>query len=148
MGHVIFDAFANPTWRDIDDEWIRGEIRTSERARRQFALVTAREPEFLRLFDKHAVDPAFPALVADLRAHDIPVQVVSDGFDAYVKPMLAARACPTCRFNPTGSSSKTARSSSSSPTNAPATTPAAAGRPVQSVRYRATAGASPTPATA
>ena len=39
MGHVIFDAFADPTWRDIDDEWIRGEIPTSERARRQFALV-------------------------------------------------------------------------------------------------------------
>ena len=88
MGHVIFDAFANPTWRDIDDEWIRGEIPTSERARRQFALVTASEPEFLRLIDEHAVDPAFPALVADLIAQGIPVQVVSDGFDAYVKPML------------------------------------------------------------
>ena len=52
-------------------------------------MSAAREPEFLRLIDQHAVDPAFPALVADLRAHDIPVQVVSDGFDAYVKPMLA-----------------------------------------------------------
>lgn len=88
MGHVIFDAFADSTWRDIDDEWIRGEIPTSERARRQFALVTVREPEFLRLIEEHAVDPAFPALVADLRAHGNPVQVVSDGFDAYVKPML------------------------------------------------------------
>ncbi len=88
MGHVIFDAFAHPTWRDIDDEWIRGEIPTSERARRQFALVNAREPEFLKLIKEHAVDPAFPALVADLADHDIPVQVVSDGFDAYVKPML------------------------------------------------------------
>ncbi|MYD92789.1 MAG: hypothetical protein F4Y02_03660 [Chloroflexi bacterium] len=88
MGHVIFDAFADPTWRDIDDEWIRGEIPTSERARRQFALVSAREPEFLRLIDQHAVDPAFPALVFDLRKHGIPAQVVSDGFDAYVKPML------------------------------------------------------------
>ena len=89
MGHVIFDAFADPTWRDIDDEWIRGEITTSQRARRQFALVHAREPEFQKLIQQHAVDPAFPALVADLRRHGIPVQVVSDGFDAYVKPMLA-----------------------------------------------------------
>lgn len=89
MGHVIFDAFADPIWRDIDDEWIRGEIPTSERACRQFALVSAPEPEFLRLIEEHAVDPAFPALVADLRAHGIPVQVISDGFDAYVRPMLA-----------------------------------------------------------
>lgn len=89
MGHVIFDAFGTPAWRDIDEEWIRGEIPTSERARRQFALVDAREHELQRLIDKHAIDPAFAPLVADLRDHGIPAQVVSDGFDAYVKPMLA-----------------------------------------------------------
>ena len=89
MGHVIFDAFANPTWRDIDDEWIRGEIPTSERARRQFALVHTDERRFLDLIDQHAIDPAFAPLVVDLRDHGIPAQVVSDGFDAYVKPMLA-----------------------------------------------------------
>ena len=89
MGHVIFNAFADPMWRAIDEEWDRGEIFTSERARRQFALVDAREPEFLKLIQQHAIDPAFPALVADLRTCGIPVQVVSDGFDAYVRPMLA-----------------------------------------------------------
>lgn len=89
MGHVIFDAFADPTWRDIDDEWIRGEIPTSERARRQFALVHTDETRFLDLIAQHQVDQSFAPLVADLRAHDIPVRVVSDGFDAYVKPMLA-----------------------------------------------------------
>jgi 2,3-diketo-5-methylthio-1-phosphopentane phosphatase len=88
MGHVIFDAFADQTWRDIDDEWIRGEITTSERARRQFALVRTEERLFLDLIDQHAVDPSFPPLIADLREHGIPAQVVSDGFDAYVKPML------------------------------------------------------------
>ena len=89
MGHVIFDAFATPAWRDIDDEWIRGAIPTSERARRQFALVRTDERRFLELIEQYAVDSAFPALVADLTEHGIPVQVVSDGFDAYVKPMLA-----------------------------------------------------------
>ena len=89
MGHVIFDAFADPAWRDIDDEWIRGEIPTSERARRQFALVRTDQQRFLDLIERHAVDESFPPLVADLRAHGIPVQVVSDGFDAYVRPMLA-----------------------------------------------------------
>ena len=88
MGHVIFNAFAHPTWRDIDDEWIRGEIPTSERARRQFALVRTDEQRFLDLIDQHAIDPAFVPLVADLRAHGISAQVVSDGFDSYVKPML------------------------------------------------------------
>ena len=124
MGHVIFDAFADPTWRDIDDEWIRGEITTSQRARRQFALVHAREHEFQRLIDQHAVDPAFPALVADLAEHGIPAQVVSDGFDAYVRPMLARAGLlrpalpvqPACSF-------ATAQLNLSSPTNVPATIP-------------------------
>ena len=89
MGHVIFDAFADPTWRVIDDEWIRGEIPTSERARRQFALVRATEQEFLDLIARHAIDPAYAPLVADLRGRGVPLQIVSDGFDVYVKPMLA-----------------------------------------------------------
>ena len=102
MGHVIFDAFADPTWRDIDDEWIRGEIPTSERTRRQFALVQATEQEFLKLIERHAIDPAFPSLVADLRAHAVPVQVVSDGFDAYVKPMLARAGLADLPFQSNG----------------------------------------------
>ena len=89
MGHVIFDAFADPTWRVIDDEWIRGDIPTSERARRQFALVQATEQEFLDLIARHAIDPAYAPLVADLRGRGVPLQIVSDGFDAYVRPMLA-----------------------------------------------------------
>ena len=89
MGHVIFDAFADPTWRDINDEWFRGDIPTSERARRQFALVRATEQEFLDLIARHAIDPAYAPLVADLRGRGVPLQIVSDGFDAYVRPMLA-----------------------------------------------------------
>ena len=90
MGHVIFNAFADSSWRDIDDEWIRGQIPTSERARRQFELVRAGEPEFLALVDQHKVDSDFHALVIFLRQNEIGVQVVSDGFDVYVGRMLNA----------------------------------------------------------
>ena len=90
MGHVIFNAFADQSWRDIDDEWIQGHIPTSERARRQFELVRAGEQEFLALIDQHKVDPDFFALVTFLRENGIEVQVVSDGFDVYVGRMLRA----------------------------------------------------------
>ena len=102
MGDVIFDAFADPTWRDINEEWNRGEIPTSERARRQFALVQATEREFLELIERHAIDPAFPPLVAALRTQNIPVQVVSDGFDAYVKPMLGQAGLSNLPFQSNG----------------------------------------------
>ena len=102
MGHVIFDAFADPTWHDIDDEWIRGEIPTSERARRQFDLVRATEREFLELIERHDVDPAFPPLIAALRTQNIPARIVSDGFDAYVKPMLARAGLSDLPFQSNG----------------------------------------------
>lgn len=88
MGHVIFDAFAGPGWREIDEEWIRGDIATSERARRQFELVSTDEQTLLNLVDKHEVDPGFGPLLADLRASGVDVQIVSDGFDIYVGRML------------------------------------------------------------
>ncbi|MCY3799958.1 MAG: MtnX-like HAD-IB family phosphatase [Chloroflexi bacterium] len=89
MGHVIFNAFADPSWREIDEEWIRGEIPTSVRARRQFELVSAGRGELLELIARQSIDPGFAPLVAELRAHGIEPQVVSDGFDIYVGPMLA-----------------------------------------------------------
>ena len=89
MGHVIFNALADPSWREIDDMWIRGEIPTSERARRQFQLVRAGRGELLALIARHRIDPGFASLVAALRSRGIEPQVVSDGFDIYVRPMLA-----------------------------------------------------------
>ena len=148
MGHVIFDAFADPTWRDINDEWNRGEIPTSERARRQFALVHTDEQRFLDLIDQHAIDPAFPPLVADLRSHGIPAQVVSDGFDAYVKPMLARAGLSDLPFQSNGLFFKNSSIKLEFPTSVPATIRAAAGRPDRCARSSPRAGAWPIPATA
>ncbi len=89
MGHVIFNAFADPYWREIDEEWIRGEIPTSVRARRQFELVSAGRRELLEVIARQSIDPGFAPLVAELRARGIEPRVVSDGFDIYVRPMLA-----------------------------------------------------------
>ena len=148
MGDVIFDAFADPTWRDINEEWNRGEIPTSERARRQFALVQATEREFLELIERHAIDPAFPPLVAALRTQNIPVQVVSDGFDAYVKPMLGQAGLSNLPFQSNGLSFSNGAIQLEFPTNVQATTRAAAGRPDRCGRSSPRAGAWPTRATA
>lgn len=98
MGHVIFNAFADPSWREIDEEWIRGEIPTSARARRQFQLVRAGREELLELIARQRVDPGFAPLVAELRARGIEPRVVSDGFDIYVRPMLAGAGLADVAF--------------------------------------------------
>ena len=98
MGHVIFNAFADPSWREIDEEWIRGEIPTSVRARRQFELVRAGRRELLELIARQRIDPGFAPLVAELRARGIEPRVVSDGFDVYVRPMLAGAGLADVAF--------------------------------------------------
>ena len=90
MGHVLFDALANPEWRVIDDRWIRREIPTSVRARAQFDLVDPDLAAMHRLIDQQAVDPAFHSLARGLQRAGAEVRIASDGFDIYISRMLAA----------------------------------------------------------
>ncbi len=90
MGTAILDAFASPEWRAIDDRWVRREIPTSARARAQFELITADQSDVDALIRAHRIDPAFSGLATELRTQGAEVRVVSDGFDYYVRPMLAA----------------------------------------------------------
>ncbi len=90
MGNRICAALGSPAWREIDERWARGEIPTSECARQQFALVRAGAAEVDALVDDLRIDPAFPALAAELRAIGVEVEIASDGFDYYIARMLAA----------------------------------------------------------
>ena len=89
MGNRICSLFCGPAWREIDARWARGEIPTSERARQQFAFVQADSNQIDTLVDACGIDPAFPALVSDLRFVGADVEIVSDGFDYYISRMLA-----------------------------------------------------------
>lgn len=85
----LLDAFAPPTWRDIEEEHRARKIGTRETIIRQFALVHASREEMLKFVDERVEpDPAFPAFVAYCRRRDVPLEIVSEGLDFYLEHLL------------------------------------------------------------
>ncbi len=85
----LFEAFAEPGWKEIDLEFERGDIGSKECIERQVALLRGSLEE-LEAFavDRFPVDPTFAPFVAWARAAGIDVSVASDGVGLHVRPLL------------------------------------------------------------
>ncbi|HEV8673330.1 MAG TPA: HAD-IB family phosphatase [Methylomirabilota bacterium] len=89
VGPFILAHFTGDRWLAPDQAWERGELTTPERATRQWAMIDADEAAVGALVDRVALDPHFPALVEACRRRDVPLGILSDGFDFYIQRMLA-----------------------------------------------------------
>ena len=56
---AILERFAEPAWRQVEEEWVRGAIGSEECLRRQMALVKATAKQFNALIDAVPLDPDF-----------------------------------------------------------------------------------------
>lgn len=84
----ILTELAHPSWREIEQEWVRGQIGSRECLERQMALVEASPQELQALIDSIPIDPHFPAFCRFGRARGIPIYVLSDGFDYIIRRVL------------------------------------------------------------
>lgn len=85
----LLGAFAPPEWWAIEEEHRARKIGTRETMVRQFALVHASEEDMLRFVDDHVeLDDSFPRFVAACRGRGIPVEIVSEGLDFYLRHLL------------------------------------------------------------
>ena len=85
---AILEEFADPSWLEIEQEWIDGRIGSRECLRRQFELVRATPLEldiFLAGFD---LDEGTLSLLDLCREISVPVHIASDGFTYYIDRML------------------------------------------------------------
>ncbi len=86
----LFDCFADPAWRDIDQSWLDGHI-TSWEATAQNATLLRATPEEITAFLRHfPVDPGFPDFVDLCRRNGARVTVVSDSLDVILRTVLGA----------------------------------------------------------
>nr|WP_206064288.1 MtnX-like HAD-IB family phosphatase [Oleiagrimonas sp. C23AA] len=85
---VLLSRFARPEWEQIERDWRAGRIGSRECMTAQVALIDASRDELDAVLDTLAIDPAFPAFVADARARGMAVQVVSDGLDYAITRIL------------------------------------------------------------
>ncbi|MCU1245626.1 MAG: 2,3-diketo-5-methylthio-1-phosphopentane phosphatase [Acidobacteria bacterium] len=87
---ALLEQFAEPQWRAIEEQWVRGEINSQQCMTAQIALVRGERPvleEFLRAVE---IDPSFADFVHYVRQF-ADLAVVSDGLDHPIHHALRRR---------------------------------------------------------
>lgn len=88
-GHRLFSRFGGETGRVAVERWKRGEIGTRECLALECRDVTAGEAEIIAHVGGASLDPAFERLVRLSRGTPFPLDVVSEGFEFYIRHILA-----------------------------------------------------------
>jgi 2-hydroxy-3-keto-5-methylthiopentenyl-1-phosphate phosphatase len=85
---AILEAFAESSWREIEEEWISGRIGSRECMRRQIALLRCSKEQMNEYLSTMTIDPYFSKFVTHCSENEIPVAVVSDGLDYAIHYLL------------------------------------------------------------
>jgi 2-hydroxy-3-keto-5-methylthiopentenyl-1-phosphate phosphatase len=85
----MLSQFAPKEWEAIEEEWRSGAIGSSECMKRQIALIRAHQDDLDAALDCQSIDPTFPAFVSFCQALNLPVTIISDGVDYFIRRILA-----------------------------------------------------------
>ena len=85
---LLLERFGAPGWEELEAAWQMGEIGSRACLAGQIALLDASPAQLDAAIDSVAIDPSFPAFVADVRAIGISLTVVSDGLDRAIHSLL------------------------------------------------------------
>ncbi|TDP46392.1 MtnX-like HAD-IB family phosphatase [Zavarzinia compransoris] len=85
---MLLDAFADPSWRDVEALWKAGEIGSAACMARQVALMRCGRDALHGVLDRVTIDPGFRSFVAYCRQEGLSLTVVSDGIDYAIHHIL------------------------------------------------------------
>ncbi|ENN84903.1 2-hydroxy-3-keto-5-methylthiopentenyl-1-phosphate phosphatase related protein [Rhizobium freirei PRF 81] len=86
---MVLTRFAGSEWEDIEQLWKQGLIGSGECMRRQIALIEASRAELDQFLDTVSIDPGFEGFLSYCRSGELPVTVVSDGVDYFIRRILS-----------------------------------------------------------
>jgi 2,3-diketo-5-methylthio-1-phosphopentane phosphatase len=95
---AILDAYADPQWLVIEEEWKAGRIGSRECLAAQMALVSAGTEQIDAVLDAIEVDPGFAHLLEWGLARRVPIHIVSDGFDYCIQRILSRSRLGLTRY--------------------------------------------------
>lgn len=84
----ILERFADPLWRDVEDDWLAGRIGSRQCMERQVALLRATPTELDDFIAKVEIDWGFKSFVRSCQRRNIRLVVASDGFDRVITAVL------------------------------------------------------------
>lgn len=85
---LLLDRRAEPAWLDVEKDWLAGRIGSRECLAQQAALIRATPEELKTALSDVAIDPDFVRFVSVAGRAGATMQVVSDGFDRCIMPVL------------------------------------------------------------
>lgn len=89
---MLLDRRAEPAWLEVEEEWLAGRIGSRECLARQAATIRATPEDLDVALSDVSVDPDFVPFVAAARRAGATMQIVSDGFDRCILPVLRRAA--------------------------------------------------------
>jgi 2,3-diketo-5-methylthio-1-phosphopentane phosphatase len=75
-------------WKLIEERWQAGIIGSRDCLREEFDLIRITQPELAKFLAGVEVDPGLSRLLGTLKRHRVPVAVLSDGIDFFIRSVL------------------------------------------------------------
>jgi 2-hydroxy-3-keto-5-methylthiopentenyl-1-phosphate phosphatase len=84
----MLEVFADPSWMEIEQSWIRGDIGSRDCLDLQIRLVKAKESELFALVETIEIDESFVDFTKYCHSKAIEVVILSDGIDLFIHSIL------------------------------------------------------------
>lgn len=88
VGSSLVERFADPASKRAEEEWRQGLIGSAKSHERQYSTITASEEELESYIETMRIDRTFLSFKEYLEKREIPLKIVSDGFDFYIEHLL------------------------------------------------------------
>jgi 2,3-diketo-5-methylthio-1-phosphopentane phosphatase len=85
----VLDRLAAPAWEALEEDWRAGRIDAAACMRGQIALVAGDDAALDAVLDEVELDPGFRDFAGWCADLDVPLTVVSDGVDYFIRRILA-----------------------------------------------------------
>ncbi|MCI3135168.1 MtnX-like HAD-IB family phosphatase [Phenylobacterium aquaticum] len=86
--HVL-RHLADPAWEALEDDWVAGRIDAAACMRGQVALIGGSDAELDAVLSAVTLDPGFAAFADWCATAGVPLTIVSDGVDRFIRAILA-----------------------------------------------------------
>lgn len=86
--NATLERFADATWLEVEERWLRGELASHDALRLQYDSVRATPEELARLYDAANLAAGFEDFLAWARDRGYPLFILSDGLDIYIRHTL------------------------------------------------------------
>jgi 2,3-diketo-5-methylthio-1-phosphopentane phosphatase len=85
----VLSRLAAPEWEALEADWRAGRIDAAACMRGQIALIQGDDDALDEVLDQVVLDPGFCDFAAWCETHEIPLAVVSDGVDRFIRRILS-----------------------------------------------------------